>query len=214
VNEYVTKFTQLSRYAPHEVNTDLKKQECFLNGLNYGLTYALEARDFENFQGMINKALVLENRRGVIERKRKLVHQHQSGSSSKLRVATSSAGPVFHPAQPQFQPRSQAARQGFSIPQRQVIQRSNNFQTPAVGNHNVQRTQAVQDPLQADRKYYNCVENGYYANRCPNLRTHANQPATTTPAPTHGADSVSVAAMQNYACGSQSCDRERSARSS
>jgi hypothetical protein len=49
VNEYVTKFTQLSRYAPHEVDTDEKKQECFLTGLNDGLAYALEARDFENF---------------------------------------------------------------------------------------------------------------------------------------------------------------------
>jgi hypothetical protein len=37
VNEYVTKLTQLSRYAPHEVDTDEKKQECFLNGLNDGL---------------------------------------------------------------------------------------------------------------------------------------------------------------------------------
>jgi hypothetical protein len=100
VNEYVTKFTQLSCYAPHEVDTNEKKQECFLNGLNDGLAYALEARDFENFQGMVNKALVLENCRGVMERKRKLVHQHQSGSSSRPRVATSSAGRVFHPAQP------------------------------------------------------------------------------------------------------------------
>jgi hypothetical protein len=49
VNEYVTKFTQLSRYAPHEVDTDEKKQECFLTGLNDGLAYALEVRDFENF---------------------------------------------------------------------------------------------------------------------------------------------------------------------
>jgi hypothetical protein len=75
VNEYITKFTQLSCYAPHEVDTDEKKQECFLNGLNDGLAYALEARDFENFQGMVNKALVLENRRGVMEHKRKLVGQ-------------------------------------------------------------------------------------------------------------------------------------------
>jgi hypothetical protein len=45
MNEYVTKFTQLSRYAPHEVNTNEKKQDCFLNGLNDGLVYALEARD-------------------------------------------------------------------------------------------------------------------------------------------------------------------------
>jgi hypothetical protein len=51
VNEYVTKFTQLSCYAPHEVDTGEKKQECFFNGLNDGLAYAFEARDFENFQG-------------------------------------------------------------------------------------------------------------------------------------------------------------------
>jgi TPP-dependent indolepyruvate ferredoxin oxidoreductase alpha subunit len=79
MNEYVMKFTQLSRYALNEVDTDEKKQDYFLNGLNDGLAYALEARDFENFQGMMNKALVLENRRGVIERKRKLVRQYQRG---------------------------------------------------------------------------------------------------------------------------------------
>jgi 5-deoxy-D-glucuronate isomerase len=105
VNEYITKFTQLSRYPPHEVDTDEKKYECFLNDLNDGLAYALEARDFENFQGMVNKALVLQNCRGVMERKRKLVHQHQPSSSFRPCVATSSAGPVFQPAQPQFQPR-------------------------------------------------------------------------------------------------------------
>jgi hypothetical protein len=37
-----------------------------------------------------------------MKRKRKLVRQHQSGSSSKPRVATLSAGPVFCPAQPLF----------------------------------------------------------------------------------------------------------------
>jgi hypothetical protein len=100
VNEYVTKFTQLSSYAPHEVDIDEKKLECFFNGLNDGLAYALEAQDFENFQGMVNKTLVLENRRGVMERKRKLVHQHQLGSSSRPRVTTSLAGPVFCPGQP------------------------------------------------------------------------------------------------------------------
>jgi hypothetical protein len=74
-----------------------------LNGLNDGLAYALGARDFENFQGMMNKALVLENRSGVMERKHKLVRQHQPGSNSRPRVATPSARPVFHPAQPLFQ---------------------------------------------------------------------------------------------------------------
>jgi hypothetical protein len=49
---------------------------------------------------MVNKAFVLENHRGVMEHKHKLVCQHQSGSSFKPGVATSLAGPVFHPAQP------------------------------------------------------------------------------------------------------------------
>jgi hypothetical protein len=127
MNEYVNKFTQLSCYAPHDVDTDEKKQECFLNGLNDGLAYALEARDFDNFQGMVDKDLVLENRRGVMERRCKLVRQHQLSNSSKPRVATSSAGPVFHLAQPQFQPRLQAAGQGFPTLQCQVIQRHNNL---------------------------------------------------------------------------------------
>jgi hypothetical protein len=98
MNEYITKVTQLSCYTPHDVDIDKEKHECFLNGLNDGLAYALEAREFENFQGMVNKALVLENSRQMMERKRKLVRQHQSSSSSKPRVATSSAEPVFRPA--------------------------------------------------------------------------------------------------------------------
>jgi hypothetical protein len=87
VNEYVTKFTQLSRYAPHDIDTDEKKQECFLNGLNDRLAYA---------------QLVLENHIGVMEHKRKLVRQHQPGSSSRPHVTTPSAGHVFYPAQSFF----------------------------------------------------------------------------------------------------------------
>jgi hypothetical protein len=49
VNEYVTRFTHVSCYAPNDVDTNEKKQDCFFNGLNDGLAYALEARDFENF---------------------------------------------------------------------------------------------------------------------------------------------------------------------
>jgi hypothetical protein len=72
MSEYVTRYTQLSHYAPNIMDTDEKKQDWFLNGLNGGLTYDLEARDFINFQDMVDKPLVLENRRGIIERKRKM----------------------------------------------------------------------------------------------------------------------------------------------
>ena len=77
VSKYVTHFMQLSRYTPNDVDTDKKKQECFLNGLEDGLAYALEGRDFENFQTMVDKALVLENRRGILSSKCKQEHQTQ-----------------------------------------------------------------------------------------------------------------------------------------
>jgi hypothetical protein len=67
VSEYVTRFTQLSCYAPDDMDTNEKKQDWFLNGLNDGLAYVLEARDFVNFQDMVDKALVLKNRRGIME---------------------------------------------------------------------------------------------------------------------------------------------------
>jgi hypothetical protein len=118
VNEYVTRFTQLSRYAPNDVDTDEKRQAWFLSGLNDGLAYALEAHDFMNFQDMVDKALVLENRRGIIERKRKMQHTGTQGSNSRVWVGSSSQGPNFRLGQQIGQSRMQAMGQGFQTPQR------------------------------------------------------------------------------------------------
>jgi hypothetical protein len=95
VSEYVTRFTQLSRYAPDNMDTNEKKQDWFLNGSNDGLAYALEAHDFVNFQDMVDKALVLENRRGIMERKRKMQRTGLQGSNTRFCVGSSTQGPVF-----------------------------------------------------------------------------------------------------------------------
>jgi hypothetical protein len=96
VSEYVTHFTELSRYAPNDVDTDEKKREYFLNSLDDGLAYALEARDFENFQTMANKALVLGNRRGILTRKCKKEHQTQQNTNHRPRISSLPARPNFH----------------------------------------------------------------------------------------------------------------------
>jgi hypothetical protein len=113
VSEYVTRFTQLSRYAPDNVDTNEKKQDWFLNDLDDGLAYALEAPDFVNFQDMVDKALVLENRRGIMERKRKMHHTGSQGSNTRFSVGSSSQGPVFQPGQQSGQSRMQIVGQGF-----------------------------------------------------------------------------------------------------
>jgi hypothetical protein len=174
VSEYVTRFTQLSRYAPDNMDANEKKQDWFLNGLNDSLAYTLEARDFINFQDMVDKALVLENRRGIMERKRKMQRTRSQGSNTRFHVGSSSQGPVFRPVQQSAQPRVQATGQGFQTPQRQ-IQRPN-FQSPRSAPPPPQRSNNAQNTGVVG-PCFSCGQSGHYANRCP------RKSAIQTPAP-------------------------------
>jgi hypothetical protein len=63
VSEYRDRFTQLSRYALEEVDTDEKLQERFLEGLIGPLNYQLQSHSFPNFHTLLNKVNVLESKR-------------------------------------------------------------------------------------------------------------------------------------------------------
>jgi hypothetical protein len=53
VNEYLNRFSQLSRYALDDVNTNEKKQDAFLNGLNDEIQFQLLNTNYEDFQRMV-----------------------------------------------------------------------------------------------------------------------------------------------------------------
>jgi hypothetical protein len=82
VNEYLEKFTQLSCYAPDEVNTDPKRQERFLDGRIGPLNYQLQSQSFPDFATLLNKAIGLENKRAELgEQKRKFQSRGQSSNT-------------------------------------------------------------------------------------------------------------------------------------
>jgi hypothetical protein len=84
VIEYRDKFTQLTRYAPDEVDTDPKRQECFLDGLIGPLNYQLQSHTFPNFQTLLDMAIGLESKRRELgEQKRKFQSQGQSSSNAR-----------------------------------------------------------------------------------------------------------------------------------
>jgi hypothetical protein len=62
VNEYLNSFIQLSRYAPDDINTDEKKHDVFLNGLNDDIQFHLLNIDYADFQHMVDKAVVIKNK--------------------------------------------------------------------------------------------------------------------------------------------------------
>jgi hypothetical protein len=84
VNEYHNTFIQLSRYALDDINTDEKKQDMFLNGLNDDIQFQLLNTYYTDFQHVVDKAIVIENKIKEMERdgKRKVsLHGQSSGSN-------------------------------------------------------------------------------------------------------------------------------------
>jgi hypothetical protein len=60
VSEYRDNFIQLSRYAPTDVADDAEKQDHFRDGLIGPIKYQLMVHTFENFQKMVDNAIMVE----------------------------------------------------------------------------------------------------------------------------------------------------------
>jgi hypothetical protein len=100
VNQYLNSFIQLSRYAPDDINTDEKMQDVFLNGLNDDIQFQLLNTNYADFQHMVDKAIVIENKIREMEKdgKRKVPFFGQS-SGSNVRPRFTQPSQVFKPLQ-------------------------------------------------------------------------------------------------------------------
>jgi hypothetical protein len=168
VNEYLDKFTQLSRYAPDEVNTDPKRQERFLDGLIGPLNYQLQSHTFPDFATLLNKAIGLENKRRELgEQKGKFQSQGQSSSHTRPRYSYQQNTPFRSGGHGGKHPQNMQLQRSFQQPQRFNPQtpRTPNFQqnrpalTPGAPARNT-------TPVQPNG-CFKCGELGHYANNCP-----------------------------------------------
>jgi hypothetical protein len=86
VNEYLNQFTQLSRYASDNVNTDEKKQDTFLKAVKDKIQFQLLNINYPDFQHLVDKAITIENKLKEMEKDDKckmgFLGQH-SGSNTK-----------------------------------------------------------------------------------------------------------------------------------
>jgi hypothetical protein len=98
VNEYLNSFIQLSRYATEDIDTDKKKQDMFLEGLNDDIQFQLLNTDNVDLQHMVDKANVIESKLKEMEKdgKRKMPFPGQSFGSN-IRPHFSQPNQVFKP---------------------------------------------------------------------------------------------------------------------
>src|SRR6266542_2431004 len=133
VREYVQKFNELARYAPNQVDTDEKKRECFLEGMNPKLQSRLGCR-FEDFNQMVDDAIAMEEdlRLHHMEKRKAKFTVGPSGSApQRPRLTYQQPRPqqmMVRPVQQQYVPRPQYYRP----PQPQWINRAPVPQAPKI----------------------------------------------------------------------------------
>jgi hypothetical protein len=170
VSKYLDEFTQLSHYAPYEVNTDAKRQERFLDGLIGPLNYHLQSHTFPNFQMLLNKAICLENKRKELrEQKRKFQSQGQSSSNPRPRYNSSQDSQFRSSVQDRNHGQSQQYHRSFEEPE------ESNPMTPQAPNPHQNLSGApVRNNTPVHRsRCFNCGELGHYASIYPqrNMQT-------------------------------------------
>jgi hypothetical protein len=194
VNEYLNSFIQSSRYAPDDISTYKKKQDMFLNGLNDDIQFQLLNTDYADFQHMVDKAIVIENKIREMENdgKRKVPFSGQS-SGSNVRPRFRQPNQFFKPLQmnrppmPVQVPRSQfpTQRPNFHVqrpsfqtqrPQQQ-LSRPNGQQPPCQSMQQGPRPSTPTThsaPPQGNRTggaCFKCGLTGHFAWQCPTRRT-------------------------------------------
>ena len=98
VGQYVDEFSKLARYAPDNVAIYAEKQEKFLEGLNDELSMQLMVETFNNYEDLVDRALMIEGKQQQIEsRKRKYGQgKYNSGAQQKPRFTPNSGGHTHH----------------------------------------------------------------------------------------------------------------------
>ena len=155
VGQYVEEFSKLARYAPDDVATDAAKQEKFLEGLNDELSMQLMVATFNNYQELVDRALMIEGKHQQIKNHKRKYGQGKYNSGAQQK--------------PHFTPRPgghfQHTHGGGSSHNHNGTKNGNGN-----GGSNGQNRTNPSTPAKKDLSQvtcFKCSKTGHYANECP-----------------------------------------------
>ncbi|XP_071678908.1 uncharacterized protein [Lolium perenne] len=98
LSDYAELFNKLARYAPEDVNTDRKRREEFMRGLNDEIFIQLCASRYANYHELYDSAVAVESKHNSMEnRKRKHGYdKYGSGPAHKMRSYGEGNGSFGH----------------------------------------------------------------------------------------------------------------------
>ncbi|WVZ64210.1 LOW QUALITY PROTEIN: hypothetical protein U9M48_013770 [Paspalum notatum var. saurae] len=166
ITEYRDKFLQLARYAPTEVAENGDKQEHFLEGLNDNLQLQLMNNTFNDFNHLVDRALLTEQKRREIDEKKRKLNPASSNSNTRPATPSSTSSVSNHSSS------STSNRQG------QRYQNQNQrptYRAMPQGQSNPPAQNQATVPVV--RNCYKCGDSGHLANNCPQRGQQQQQQA-------------------------------------
>ena len=163
MNAYVEEFNNLARYAPNDVSTNAARQEKFLEGLDDELSIQLTVATFNNFQELIDKAIVLEGKFQRVENRNRKARDTEFNPGGPRKHHNSSASSKYYDS-------------GVDIYNGHNHDGHNHHNNNG-HNHNAQRNgnndHDLSTPTKKDLSQllcYRCRNPGHYSTNCPELK--------------------------------------------
>jgi hypothetical protein len=154
VTEYLHKFTELSCYAPYEVDTDEKKQDYFLHGLDSELRILIRVGIYPDFNTMVNRTITTaKNKHDEMRDKKRKFEAKKTYSQEK----------TMKQQQPAFSSQKSYNKVSYQAPT--VSYRPPTLPMKTQGSFQKQQTGGNQ--MSNPKACFNCREIGHFIANCP-----------------------------------------------
>jgi hypothetical protein len=137
VTEYLDKFTTWGRYAPNDIDTDEKKRERFMNGLQEDLQPYLVVVPYNDLDALVDAAIMVEDKNKAARESRKRRMMSQGGPSNQR----SRSMPPSRSAPPPLKPPTPTANiQATALPEGILLEATSIPSTPPIAAKEVAAT--------------------------------------------------------------------------
>jgi hypothetical protein len=181
VSEYIDEFTNLSRYAPDDIDTDAKRKEKFLEGLNDELSIPLSVAYTPTFQSLLDQAITLESKVKQSENRKRKHHATKYQEPMHKRSFHSGSGSSGYHKNGGNHHNNNGGNghqhhKGNGHHHNGHRNHNNHNSTRTNGHGNGRNNNVPEKKDISQVECYKCHKTGHYANDCPQKKDEGNKP--------------------------------------